>query len=742
MNKMIHKNVRKNVKFFDVLSLITVLVITGVGVSGLLNLKTEYSVEQFFPAKDARLKVDQQIKDIFHISDSQPFIVLISKQKGTWLQKSDLTALKRITTQAEQVRGAKRVLSLTNIEGARIERSGISVGPLIDSFKSKDMKRDLAKNPILTPTFISKDFKTVSLIVESRSPKESDLQMIQKGLLSIKRQLGPGYKMEIAGAPVFQLEIKNLLSTEIIRFLGIGLFLILLAFIFVFKNVSPLIILFIQLIAGNLAAIGTLWVLNIPFTILSTTLPILVSISVFSLFLHTCYRLAENHEPTDQALKKMFVPNLITSLIASIGFLCLATTDIPLISQYGYAVCAGMISSWLVFTLSLPGLLKIFPPIQLRKWSQSRARWILYLLPQSKLILATTGSLIVVFLMFGFNLNWTGRLFDDLPQKHPLTKATKNIDKKMGGIVPIEFEIVGPSNTWVQSKQFDKLHQLLKKLRGQKNVEFALGLPDLVLASNVSPGDQKIRRPANTNEISEILFLYSMSDENPAKSYVNPNHARTRISLRVKDLPAQQIIELVSSLKKQVQTEFPKYTVRTAGLGATVPQINKNISKELIFGFWQSLLIITIILAFIFRSLRWAVIACIPNLIPPALLLGAIGMSETPVKPGLAITFSIALGLAFNNTVYVLQRMKEGLKNGRHLPVRKTFWVEGNPCLFSSFVVMLGFSVFLFSSFEINQQFGLFMIFSVLGGILGDLILLPCLLHIFPKLLEPKRGSL
>ncbi len=728
----------KNVKLVDRVFLAIAAIIAVGGAYSLGQLKTEYSVEQFFPSKDSRLKVDQQIKNIFKIGDHQPFIVLIT-HRGTWIKPEALKKLKAITLRAEQVTGVSRVLSLTNLEGARMDKSGISVGPLVDSYKTKQLIQELPKNPLLTPTFISKDFKTVSLIVEAESTKESVLKRVHRGLLGLRKSLGPEYRVEVAGAPVFQLEIKNLLNEEILRFLSIGLFLILTAFVFVFRNISPLSILAILLVAGNLSAIAALNVLKIPFTILSTTLPILVSISIFSLYLHTCYRLAEGKDQTAVALRKMFVPNLITSLIASIGFLCLATTNIPLISQYGYAVCAGMLASWLVFTLSLPALLSLFPAIELRQWSRSRARWVLYLLPHSRFVIGLTGAVIVLFLAFGFNLNWTGRLFDDLPQKHPLTKATKRLDKKMGGIVPIELEIVAPKNTWIQSRQFDKLDRLLKKLRGQKNIEFALGLPDVVKASNLMEKKKPSRHVASSQQISEVLFLYSMSENDPSRKYVNENHGRTRISLRVTDLPAQQVIDLVSRLKKQVQSEFPDYTVRAAGLGATVPEINKKISQELIFGFWQSLMVITIILAFIFRSLRWALIACIPNLIPPALLLGAIGMSETPVKPGLAITFSIALGLAFNNTVYVLQRMKEGLKHSDSLPVRKTFWIEGNPCLFSSLVVMLGFSVFLFSSFEINQQFGLFMIFSVVGGILGDLILLPCLLNLYPHLLKHRE---
>jgi predicted RND superfamily exporter protein len=168
-------------------------------------------------------------------------------------------------------------------------------------------------------------------------------------------------------------------------------------------------------------------------------------------------------------------------------------------------------------------------------------------------------------------------------------------------------------------------------------------------------------------------------------------------------------------------------------MGAIVHIINDELSVELIFGFWQALLVIVILLAFIFRSLRWAIIACIPNLAPPIALLGYLSLTHTPIKPGTAIIFSIALGLAFNNTVYLLNRLT-ALKNSVHLfPVRKTFYLEGNPCLVSTLIMLVGFSVFLFSYFSINQTFGACMMVSIIGGIIGDLFFLPAFIFLWPE---------
>ncbi len=54
------------------------------------------------------------------------------------------------------------------------------------------------------------------------------------------------------------------------------------------------------------------------------------------------------------------------------------------------------------------------------------------------------------------------------------------------------------------------------------------------------------------------------------------------------------------------------------------------------------------------------------------MLLRYLALTETPIKPGVAIIFSIALGLAFTNTIYALNRLRELRKKNGLLPVTRT----------------------------------------------------------------------
>jgi preprotein translocase subunit SecF len=294
---------------------------------------------------------------------------------------------------------------------------------------------------------------------------------------------------------------------------------------------------------------------------------------------------------------------------------------------------------------------------------------------------------------------------------------------------------------WKQPANIAALKKLSNEWRHTKNIGSVLTLADFL-----ATGKNKNQLPRTRKSIAELQFLYSMSGESPLKQFLSNDEKWTRISVRLPDLPADQNRRLIATMQSQIKAQFPQMEVRASGLAATVPVVNADLSGELMWGFFESLFWIVLILALAFRSLRWALVAVVPNLVPPVLLLGFLALFQIPIKPGIAIIFSISLGLAFCNTVYVLERLKHILKSKakrRSLPIYTLMKKETMPCLVSSLSLFAGFAIFLFSVFPVNKMFGVFMLISIGAGLLGDLVWLPVLLRRFPwLLLENGEGML
>jgi predicted RND superfamily exporter protein len=740
------ENLPQSVKRFSIFILIVMGFVTAASILMFPKLQTKYSLKQFLPRQSMILNEEEKTRRVFQLPDSQPFVLALKMKasSSSWFQTANIETLKSLTEKMTQLEGVKSSLSIATIKGAISSKEGLNVGPLLESLPVNKWEHSVLTNPLLSPTFISPDGRTASIIINIKELNNLQLTELRNEVQEIAEQEMPFVNVELGGTPAVQTDVGALLQREVRNFVMLGFLVCLLVLALVFSNRTPIVISFIITIAVNFIILGTMAALGYSFTVLSTTIPIIATVTVVSLCIHTMLRIIEERKnnPDEKyyltvlrTLKLLVWTNFMASFIPSIGFLSLLTTDVPLIRDYGVTVAMAMVISWIVASALLYPLLLLMKPPQARAWGMMKARWGLYFFRRSgvwALVIIVLASALAVK---GQSLSWSAKLFDDLPHNHQVRLSTETIDRELGGMIPVDVLIQGSVESWNDPKLVSRLDSLQDSLRHIEGIGSVIGLPDLVAATQI----HNTRLPASRASMAEIFFLYSLSSESPLKNFLSSDSSSTRISIRTRDLPGNELQDLVSNIVSSTKKAFPGMAVQVGGMGSTIHHLNNQLSKELIFGFWQAMAVILILLIFLFRSVRWALVACVPNLVPPAVLLGFLALTQTPIKPSVAIIFSIALGMAFNNTVYLLQRLKTLKRKPvtNELDIEKALWLEGNPCLIASLTILSGFSVFMASYFAMNRIFGFYMLLSMLAGLVGDLILLPTLLKSWPWLLSP-----
>jgi predicted RND superfamily exporter protein len=736
----------RNVKILAIAALSVCAIATYFGARSLNQIQTQYSVMQFLPSHHPALIMDEAVRSRFHLTNLPVYIGVITlDHHDTWFKSEHMQRLSQLTAEIAALSSVKETLSLGNVEGALDSKGSINVGEVVKLTPPNQWRQRILNDKLLSPTLISHDQRTALIYVQL---KNADMQLLLETQPLLKRMLAktfPQAKTSIGGIPAVQSDLSRLLNKELVNFFTLSIIGCALTLLLIFRTWSTLFIPLILTAFANIMVLAMMAWTGLPFTILSSTLPILVFITVLSLSTHVLLRVYEDAHKTPAPTSKwqliwhanqaILLPNLLGALTTCVGFLTLLLGEVPLIRNYGMSVAAGVMVSWFLTNVAILPLLVLFPLPEPRAWVHRPARWALWVIQQRKLIVGGIATTCVALLTIGWHLHWTGRLFDDLPKGQEARTSTERIDHSMGGVVPLEITIRAPGReAWNDPERIRRLDRLVAQIRTIKGVGTAQSIPDFLRTSGAGT-DGLTPLPKSRSAIAEIYFLYSLSSHNPLRNYLTDDGRSARISVKLHDLPANYAQSLVDHLRERTHVEFPESRTQIGGLGATVHLIHYELSKDLIFGFWQAMFIIVILLAVIFRSLRWALVACIPNLVPPIALLGYLALTQTPIKPGVAIIFSIALGLAFNNTVYLMNRMRSLMRKGQALPVTKTFYLEGNPCLVSTLIVMVGFSVFMFSYFSLNQTFGACMVVSIFAGIIGDLVLLPALLKMYPFLL-------
>jgi hypothetical protein len=420
-------------------------------------------------------------------------------------------------------------------------------------------------------------------------------------------------------------------------------------------------------------------------------------------------------------MKELALPNALGILTTAMGFLALSPSAIPLISEYGKAVAIVLTFVAIfgqVFMLLLLPLLRA----KLRSLFERPASWALYPLRSPRVILGVTAIILMGGISGITGMNFSLKLFDDLPETDTTRMTTDKIDKNFGGVLSYELTAVSPEeNFWKSPLTLLRLSELAAKIRQVKGTRSVITVADFFQG----------KIPKDSKAVAEAYFLFAIAEKNPLAGFLTEDARSSRISIRLSDLDSHDVLRMKNEIINLARDTFPGVSFSEGGMANYAHDLNQDVARALIFDFWQPLLFIGIFLIVIFRSIRWAIIACLPNFIPPAVLIAALSLTGVPVKPGIALIFSIALGFAFNNTLYILSRLRF-LGEGR---LQDALLQEANPCFLESLIMFTGFSIFFSSDFDMNQKFGGFMLLSIVAGFFADLLFLPAFLKVFPRAL-------
>ena len=141
------------------------------------------------------------------------------------------------------------------------------------------------------------------------------------------------------------------------------------------------------------------------------------------------------------------------------------------------------------------------------------------------------------------------------------------------------------------------------------------------------------------------------------------------------------------------------------------------------------------ILSLLFRSLRLGILSVPANVTPLIVTLAYMALTGTFLNTTTVIVFSVSIGLAVDDTIHVLARFREEMLDGADLDTAllRTARGAGRAILITTVMFLAGMSVILLSSFIPVRLFAELLMVTLLGCILGDLILLPALLKLFWK---------
>jgi len=175
------------------------------------------------------------------------------------------------------------------------------------------------------------------------------------------------------------------------------------------------------------------------------------------------------------------------------------------------------------------------------------------------------------------------------------------------------------------------------------------------------------------------------------------------------------------------------YTAHISGQTAMFAHMQSDVTDTLVQSILLAIGSVSLMMMFIFRNLRMIPLFIIPNVLPIALVVGAMGWMGMTIDMGVAISGAIIIGVAVDDTIHFLVKYREARRRGDDMQASLEYVMQyaGSAIIFTTIILSTAFLVFSFSQFLPNVHFGIVTAMALIIAVLVDLLMLPAILSKF-----------
>ena len=567
-----------------------------------------------------------------------------------------------------------------------------------------------------------------------------------------------GLQLHFAGLPYVRSVMSGKVQAELKLFLMLSVLVTALILWFFFRSFR--IVFFSLLVIGTMIiwSLGTLVLLGYKITLLSGLIPpIIVVIGIPNcIYLLNKYhqeyvKLQDQQQALANVIQRIGFVTFITNCTTAVGFLVLTATGISVLKEFGLVTGLNILATFLVSLILIPVLFSFLPPPSGKHVNHLRRKPLEWALTSLDLLVhrhryrIIAGALLITCIsaIGAWQIVARSYMVDDLPDKSQVKQDLYFFEENFGGVMPLEIVLdTGKPRGIMNLRTLRTVDSLQRYLSSFESISTPLSVVNFLKASKQAfyGGNAAFYDLPSTRERSFLIPYLKNNNELKGlqSAFIDSAGQQMRISMKIEDLGSVE-------LRKLLNEEIIPHTdsllavdslLQAKVTGTTVMFIKGN--DYLINNLRGSLLIAIVVIAFImavlFRNVRMIIISILPNLVPLLFTAGLMGYLGIPLKPSTALIFSIAFGIAVDDSIHFLAKyrmelVKENFFSAKAVStsIRET----GSSMIYTSIVLFFGFIIFAFSDFGGTVALGILTSSTLLVAMLTNLILLPALLLVF-----------
>ncbi len=718
----------------------------------LFHLKFSFDFEQFFPDGDEDLEFFKDFIDNFESDDN--FMLIAVRNKNGVFEQDFLERFHDFTLKCRALPHVEESTSLTKISYPLKTPFAITTIPAIHikdpSKYERDKKRILNDNRFVY-NLISAD--ATAMAVTIKVINSIQLPQAQEFMVELNKLIA-NYNFEkhhYLGRPYFMDELVAMQKREIIVSAVVSSILVTLIMFLIFRRFIGISIALVSIGVGMLLFMGLLGAWGRELDAMSALYPVLMIIVGTSDVIHIMSKYIDElkkgfsqQEAIRTTIKEIGLATLLTSTTTAIGFATLVSSKIIPIRNFGINAALGVMIAYLTVVIFTTALLSMLRADQIMKVGRGDSFWDkymnwFYVFTKEKPKKVAIGTIIVFALtMIGISQITTNyNIINNLPRGEKITEDFKYFEKKFTGFRPMEFAVFAKNGYKADDfeviKEIDKVE---KHLDNYSSIRATTSITALYKSINQMQNNNRqeaYKLPETKAKFVKYKKLASKLPQQGFNVLLSKDREKARISSRMLDMGADTVQYIGNRIDQwiAINTDSNIVEFKRTGTGLIIDKNAEYVRRDLLVGLGMAVVLVSLLMAFLFRNINMLIISLVPNIFPLLLAGALLGYLGIDLEAGISIVFAVVFGIAVDDTIHFLSKFKLARNKGMSIDdaIHVTFLETGKAICLTSVILFFGFLVMLFSIHPPSVTIGLLISLTLFSALFSDLFIIPVMIR-------------
>ncbi len=677
-------------------------------------------------------------------------IIVVMIPTSNVFSKAHLNKLRKLHQKIDTLDNVNSTYSLVKAQYPIFANNTMYLNAIINDNRSEKATQNiLNKLPAIRDNLVAEN-NTKSFFYIQLKPLSKVDQIKDKLLIEIKQIINSeldDYK--ITGAPILVDEINKSVSKESVFFAIIITLLIIGILLIVLPRKIYLPIALVAVAVPVCLLFGLYVILGFKLNMISMLIPTILMVYTVSDVIHIISIYHSNllkntfktsNELIINSLYQSLKPCFYTTLTTIIGYLALCVSPLPVFKVTGFFTFIGLLISFgFAYIITTIG----FRFLQSDKSIASSKNNVKLTIPlfiaqklnyvtshYKKTILVSFSILLLAGIISIFDIEVNSYSID-LLHDGKAKKDLRAIEKTLKGTLRLSLDIYSADGSSLMN---DKTLRLIDKFQQKITQE-----DDLATPVSVIDFKKFLEKRFGVHSSVKNVKLKPFDSQNKLFfKLVSDDFSRISINVNSISIGSKELGILLSSIRNSFNTVFNNDNNIILKINGSLPlylKLHEYILVTQLRSFGTALLLSFLVLFYFIKKFRTSILALIPNLLPLLLTAMVMVALDIPLNASNAMIAPIMIGIAMDDTIHLIHKYKLYKSQGFSVTesMDKATIFTCRAVFSTTFTLVLGFSVLLFSRLTNMREFGLLCAVTIFFALIADALVLPALIKAFDK---------